>query len=251
MDIKNSTDHDIPQVRERFFDVGAEPCQMLAPIQGYEKKPLVSLEEAVEPIVSIVPDVKRMAYIAKERCKKILDSKLSFDEAASLMLYTLEWEPHEDSFYVILNATLRAADRKKLTPWFLFLKLVLTAYDRLPSLNRPVIYRGVTQDLTEKYCKGEKVTWWGFSSCTSTLDVLENEQFLGSTGARTFFSIECTSGKNIKEYSIVRNEDEVLLPPARLFQIVACLKQSGGLNMIQLKEIEPPYPLLGRVSQVN
>lgn len=251
MDIKNSTAHDASQVHERFFDVGAESCEMLAPIHGYEKKPLVSIEEAIEPLILIVPDVKRMAYIAKERCKKILDNKLSLDEAASLMLYTSEWEPHEESFYIILNATLRAADRKKLTPWFLFLKLVLTAYDRLPSLNRPVIYRGVNQDLTGKYCKGENVTWWGFSSCTSTMDVLENDQFLGSTGARTFFTIECTSGKDIKEYSFVRNEDEVLLPPARLFQTVACLKQSGGLSLVQLKEIEPPYPLLGSASQVN
>jgi hypothetical protein len=125
----NSTDNDAPQHHGRIFDFGEEPCIMLMPIQGYETKPLVSLEEAVEPIVSVVPDVKRMVYVAKEKCKKIPDNKLSLDESASLMLYTMEWEPNEECLYVVLNVTLRAANRKKLVPWFLFLKLILTAFE--------------------------------------------------------------------------------------------------------------------------
>ena len=52
------------------------------------------------------------------------------------------------------------------------------------------------------------------------MDILENEQFFGSTGARTFFTIECTSGKDIKKHSVFQHEDEVLLPAARVFQVV-------------------------------
>ncbi|CAF5067806.1 unnamed protein product, partial [Rotaria sp. Silwood1] len=33
---------------DRYLDAGEEPTQTLLPIEGYEKKPLVSLEEAVE-----------------------------------------------------------------------------------------------------------------------------------------------------------------------------------------------------------
>ncbi|CAF1549269.1 unnamed protein product, partial [Rotaria sordida] len=40
---------------QRFADITGEPRRMLAPIQGYEKMPLVPLEEAVEPIISYVP----------------------------------------------------------------------------------------------------------------------------------------------------------------------------------------------------
>jgi hypothetical protein len=251
MSKKYFTDNDASQHHGRFFDFGAEPCIMLMPIQGYEEKPLVSLEEAVEPITSIVPDVKRMAWVAKKKCEGISDNKLSLDESAALMLYTMEWEPHEECFYVVLNATLRAADRKKLIPWFLFLKLVLTALARLPPSNPSVVYRGIKRDMRKDYSKGKTVIWWGFSSCTSTLDVLENDQFLGSRGARTFFTIECTNGKDIQKYSSIPSENEIILPPARQFQVVASLKQSGDLNMVQLKEIEPPYPLLGPVSKVN
>ena len=78
-----------------------------------------------------------------------------------------------------------------------------------------------------------------------------NEQFLGSTGTRTFFTIECTSGKDIRQHSYFQSEDEILLPPGRQFQVVSSLNQSGGLYMIQLKEIEPPFPLLEPVSKVT
>jgi hypothetical protein len=245
---KYSIDKDASQHHERFFNFAAEPCTMLMPIQGYEKKPLVSLEEAVEPIISVIPDVKRMVYVAKKKCKKIPDNKLSLDESASLMLYTMEWEPQEECLYVVLNATLRSENRKKLIPWFSFLKLILTAFARLPSSNRHIVYRGIKQDMRQNYYKGETVTWWGFSSCTATLDVLQNDQFLGATGTRTFFTIECTSGKDIQKYSSIKSEDEILLVPARQFQVVSCLKQSGDLYMIQLREVEPPYPLLEPVS---
>jgi hypothetical protein len=221
------------------------------PIKGYEKKPLVSLEEAVEPIVEYVPDVKQMVYVAKMRCNDPPTDNLSSDESASLMLYSMEWEPQEECLYHVLNATLRSENRRKLIPWFLFLKLILTAFARLPRSNHSIVYRGVRRDMRKDYPKGSTIIWWGFSSCTATMDVLENEQFLGSTGTRTFFTIECTSGKDIRQHSYFQNENEILLPPGRQFQVVGCLNQSGGLYMLQLKEIEPPYPLLEPVSKVN
>jgi hypothetical protein len=239
---KYSNDNDDYQLQhnQRVLDVVTEPRRMLMPIQGYEKQPLVSLEEAVEPIVSFVPDVKRMAYIAKMKCNNPPGDSLSIDESASLMLYSLEWEPQEECLYFVLNATLLSENRRKLTPWFLFFKLMLTAFARLPSSHR-FVYCGIKRDMRKDYSEGSTVIWWGFSSCTSTIVVLNNEQFLGSTGIRTLFTIECTSGKNICQHSSFPNEDKILLPPGRQFQVISCLNQSGGLYMIQLKEIEPPY----------
>jgi hypothetical protein len=247
---KYSNNEDELQHNQRVSDFAAEPGTMLMPIKGYERQPLVSLEEAVEPIVPFVPDVKQMAYVAKMRCKKPPANDLSVDESASIMLYSMEWEPQEECLYHVLNATLRSENRKKLVPWFLFLKLLLTAFARLPSKHL-FVYRGIKRDMRKEYPKGETIVWWGFSSCTSTMEVLENDQFLGSTGTRTFFTIECTSGKDIRHHSYFQSEDEILLPPGRQFQVVSCLNQSGGLHMIQLKEIEPPYPLLEPVSKVK
>jgi len=89
--------------------------------------------------------------------------------------------------------------------------------------------------------------WWGFSSCTKSLDVLADERFLGKNGTRTLFNIECYSGKSIQNYSFYPEEQEVLLPPARQFQVMGSLNQVNGLYIIHLKEIEPDYPWINPV----
>ena len=247
---KYSDNDDVLQHNQRVSDFDTKTCEYLLPIKGYEKQPLVSLEEAIEPLVLCVPDVKQMAHLAKRACKKPPADGLTVDESASIMLYSMDWQPQKECLYHVLNATLRAKNRGKLVPWFSYLRLILTALDRLPS-KHPIVYRGIKLDLRKDYSKGSPVIWWGFSSCTSTIDVLINEQFLGSSGTRTFFTIECTSGKDIRQHSYFAEEEEILLPPGREFQVVGCLNQSGGLHMIQLKEVQPLYPHLEPISTVR
>ena len=233
----------------RFADFGALSKRMLAPIEGYEKVPLVSLDEAVQPLISIVPRVQRNIFIVKKNCQEPEDG-LTIDESASIMLYTYESEPHEDSLYVILNTTLRSEQRQKLKPWFSYLRLVLTALARLPS-ERRFVNRGVREDLRAQYPKGKSFIWWGFSSCTSSVEALECEQFFGKTGTRTLFQIDCNSGKDVKNHSFIQQEDEILLLPAREFMVKSCLDSGNGLHIIQLQETEPEYPLLEPISLPN
>jgi hypothetical protein len=217
-----------------FLDVAEERNQELPPIQGYEDKPLVSLEEAVKRVESFVPDVQKMVAIAKGNTG-VSFQPLSLDEFASIRLYTLEWEPREKSFFYILNQTLRAEDRTKLRPWFLFLKLILTALGKLPSISTQV-FRGVKLDLSNQYSEGTIFIWWGFSSCTSSANVLENDQFLGTRGKRTLFDIKCTNGKDIRKLSFYQNEFEVLLAPATRFHVTKCRK-SSDVTTIRLEEL--------------
>ncbi|CAF4650107.1 unnamed protein product [Rotaria sp. Silwood1] len=73
----------------RFADVGTLSTRMLAPIEGYERVPLVTLEEAVKPLIDIVPKVERNVFIVKQNCQEPEDG-LTTDESASIMLYTEE-----------------------------------------------------------------------------------------------------------------------------------------------------------------
>ncbi|CAF4290888.1 unnamed protein product, partial [Adineta steineri] len=153
-----------PTLNGRFSDVATEPCTMLMPIAGYEKMPLVSLEKAVKPLRLLVPDVQRTVWIVKQRCENPLD-ELSPDESAAIMLYTTEGKSRDDSFYSILNSTLCTEDRTKLRPWFLYLKLVLTALSKLPPIeHRTTVYRGIRLDMSREYPQGKTFVWWGFSS---------------------------------------------------------------------------------------
>ncbi|CAF2603985.1 unnamed protein product [Rotaria sp. Silwood2] len=230
----------------RFADVGTLPKRMMAPIEGYEKVALVTLEEAVKPLVDIVPKVERNVFIVKQNCQEPEDG-LTIDESASIMLYTYESMPREDSLYVKLNATLRSEQRKNLIPWFLYLRLILTALARLPS-ERSFVFRGVRENLWTDYPLGKIFIWWGFSSCTSSVEVLENEQVFGTTGNRTLFRIECTAAKNIKKHSFVTGEDETLLLPARQFQVISSFDSGNGLHIVQVRELKPQFDLLEPVS---
>lgn len=226
----------------RFAHIGTLAKRMLSPIEGYENTPLLTLEEAVKPLISIVPKVERNVCLVKKNCENPEDG-LTSDESGSIMLYTLESMPHENSLYVILNNILRSEDRQNLIPWFGYLRLLLTALGRLPSERRFVV-RGIRKDLRDEYPEGSTFIWWGFSSCTSSIKVLECELFFGKTGTRTLFQIDCETGKDIKKHSLIQTEDEILLLPARQFQVMSCLDSGNGLHIIQIKETQPSFPLL-------
>ena len=235
---------------QRFWDGINEPLTVMTPIRGYDEMPIVSLEEAVRPLVSLVPEVGHMVFTAMDRAKRQQSSQLSQNESAAITLYTIEWQPRENSVYYILNNNLRSANRQSLKPWFFYLKLLLTALSRLP-LRPGTVFRGMNGDTKQKYTTGDSIIWWGFTSCTSSIDALRNKQFLDSTGPRTFFTIECQSGRDIQQFSYFEDEKEVLLPPGRYFKVEGTLTQSDGFSMIQLKEIQPAYPLLESFSTIG
>ena len=239
---------EIAQQILRLTDIDKEPLEFLAPISGYAKTPLVPLEEAVLPLVPILPDIQSYAYVAKQKCKKPADD-LTPDESAAIMLYTMGWEPLAECLYIVLNNTLRSPDRQvKLKLWYLYLRLLLNALCRLPSF-RENVFRGVKLDLSTRYVKGETIVWWGFSSCTTVVEVLQSDLFLGTAGARTIFNIQCESAKDICKHSYFPVENEVLLLSATQFTVSSCLDQ-GDLHIIQLKETRPPHPLLQPVPVV-
>ncbi len=117
--------------RLAFAPIAQEPKQLLKAIKGYEKEPLLSLEEACEPLHKILDELDENIVIAKKNCKRPADG-LSQDESASIHLYTMEWEDSDDSLYAVLNRTLRTPERQMIKPWFKYLKLFLTALFKLP-----------------------------------------------------------------------------------------------------------------------
>ena len=236
------------EIVNRVTDIKNEPRRLLSPIEGFEDQPLVTIDEAVEPLTTVVPSVIRMVWIVKEECLTRSPTHLTLDQRASIMLYTLEWSTHEKSFYFILNQTLRSANRQQLKPWFRFLKLFVVALCRLPSISCH-IYRGVKGNLAKEYPPGSTFVWWAFSSCTNTVEVLETDKFLGQDGERTVFDIHCSSGIDIREHSFLRQENEILLLAARRFQVDSCADLDQGLKLIQVTEIAASSPLLPDVSQ--
>jgi hypothetical protein len=90
------------------------------PIFGYQRRPVMSLEEAVEGIVPFVPHVKTYADEAKQHCRQ--NTQLTINESAAIYLYTMP-----KPFYENFNKALRAENPLALEPWFAFLKLLINA----------------------------------------------------------------------------------------------------------------------------
>jgi Ran GTPase-activating protein (RanGAP) involved in mRNA processing and transport len=232
---------DESKLMNRVSDLILESKRMLPPIKGYENQPIVTLEKSVKPLISIVPDVEQMVWTVKQNCENPQDN-LTSDESGSIMLYTLEWEPVELSFYFILNSTLRSENRQKLKPWFLYLRLIIYALSKLPSIPSQTIYRAVKTNLSKIIFKEKTFIWWAFSSCTSTIEVIKH--FLGQNGPRTIINIESDSAKDISRHSFYQTENEILLFPARQFRIVSSIDIGNQLQIFQIKEIQPPFPLI-------
>ena len=229
-------------VSARFLDGSEERLNALAPLRGYAEEPLVPLKKAVEKVGKLIDDVDSRVWTALERCEDPSDG-LTRDESAAIVLYTIEWDPRHPSLYAVLNETLRLEDRRKLTPWFPYIKLVLTGLFKLESKSRTV-WRGVHGDLRSKYKQGKNITWWGFSSCTTTLNILQDSHYLGTSGPRTLFAIDCINGKEIKRHSYFEQEDEVLLLPCTHLQVIGHLTSTENLHIIHLREVPPPCMLL-------
>ncbi|CAM4949026.1 unnamed protein product [Rotaria socialis] len=90
-----------------LVSAGDEPNQILKPIKGFATEPLVSLEEACQPLLGIIRRLKHYAHDAKN---------LTQDESAAIRLYTMQWDsklggPHV-SLYSHLNCILRQPDGK-------------------------------------------------------------------------------------------------------------------------------------------
>jgi len=115
--------NDIKGTTHRFSDVAGEPCIKLVPLEGYNKKPLVSLEQAIEPLISLTPRNNIQAYLVKQPAPNPAND-LTIDESAEITFYTMQWEAYLESVYYILNQTLGAADRQNLKPWFLYFKFL-------------------------------------------------------------------------------------------------------------------------------
>ncbi|CAF4619146.1 unnamed protein product, partial [Rotaria sp. Silwood2] len=211
----------------RFTDVYNEPVDhLLSPIKGYQDMPPVPLAETIEPISGFFNEIEDNVFVALHNCQNPADG-LTQDESASIHLYTMQFDGGP-SLYLILNQSLRAKNREELKPWFSFLKLFLAALYKLPSKSGTV-WRGVR----------------GVSSCTTHIEVLESEQFLGKHGQRTLFSIECMNGKSVAAHSYFKHaEKEIILMPGSYFEVIGQLNPAPELHIIQLKEITPPITLV-------
>ncbi|CAF3772494.1 unnamed protein product [Rotaria sp. Silwood1] len=216
----------------------------LDPIIGYADEPLLPLFKACAPLTDIIYNLSFYIQLALNETPDHPPNGLTVDESAAIRLYTIEWEGPHRSLYSMLNHALIMADRKNLRPYFGYLKLYLTALVKVPCIPPLTVWRGVTKDISAQYPPGTSVTWWAFSSCTTSLPVLENNMYLGNMGNRTLFSIEAVNGRSIRTHSHFVTEDEIILLPGTRMEVQSQFSPASNLHIIHLKQVIPEEVLL-------
>lgn len=196
------------------------------PIFDYQYSPTLTLEEAVETIVELIPKVTD--YATKAKKKYYHSSLLTRDESAAIYLYTVPIP-----FFSSLNNALRNQDRLQLQRWYAFLQLFITALKKLPS-TKATIWRGVNYDDTRTYVDDDIHFWWTINSCSMNPNSVQPYVTEGGT----LFAIDAINGKDISAFSAVPDEQEiVLIPGAHLRRRYESLSLSDRFFVVHLEEV--------------
>ena len=88
---------------------------------------------------------------------------------------------------------------------------------------------------------GEPEIWWGFSSCSTSLQATKT--FLGQDGARVVYTVEGgPSARDVRKYSEFPAEAEVLMPFGSAFTVVTALQAEssahGSLLLVTLRQTD-------------
>jgi hypothetical protein len=216
-----------PTRSDRFVNKTISELQQAndSPIDGYKNQDIMKLENAIEKVVPFVEGITTYVDDAKQKCNRN-STILAWDESAAIYLYTMP-----TPFFSRLNETLRAENRHALKPWFAFLKLFMSALEKIPS-KAATVWRAVSGDVGTFPVEDNVESWWSVNSCSIALNVVE--VYLGEMG--TLFAIDAIHGKNISEYSAFPEEQEVILMPGTYVRLKSKPIDLNRLPVVHLEE---------------
>jgi hypothetical protein len=197
------------------------------PICGYKDRNLKSLEEAVESIAEskLVENIREYAKEAKQKCTKNI--QLTLNESAAIYLYTMD-----TPFYEALNRVLRVENPPDLVPWLDFLKLFITAVEKLPS-HKTTVWRGLANLKASNFSEGQMFTWWNVNSCSAYASVAAG--FTCEKGI--LFCINTIYSKDIRTYSFAKDrEGEIILMPGTRLRVKDKTFDVHGFTVVHLEE---------------
>ncbi|CAF0946432.1 unnamed protein product [Adineta steineri] len=219
------------------LDIVHEPQQICLPIYKDTINSVISLEDAVKPLVEFMPKIRRKVQQAKQNCQNPSDG-LSCDESAAIYLFSMRWKPDDECLYFILNTILRSHDVEKLKPWNLYLKLLFAALNRLPS-NEITFYQDIKQDLIKyKNLKENFIVLRDFTFCSLSIPLSQK-----STKNRTILEFKCHNAKFIERHIFNSDKNEIILMPTQ-FQFAKYVDRRSDLDIIQFEEYSKSSPLI-------
>ncbi len=215
-------------------------------VEGYE--PPLSCSEhmlqdlpnvlSLKDILGLVEDCIQVA----ESCLQHLSAgvpRLSLDQALAVAAYSYDFgfSNASDNLFFVLNEVLRERNPQKMKYLQPFLAYLMSGLTKLPP-ESITVFRGIpfsAMDLIKQhYVQGVDVHWSAFTSTTTNLE--KAQKFTQGKGG-IIMRIDVLTGRNIKHYSAIPSEDEILLSPnCRLVVVKAVHLESDGYYYVDMIE---------------
>lgn len=243
---------------------GDDKNNPLAALQFMPTLPLADAIKAAEKhcgsLTFLLDDAHEFAVANVAR---LATAGVSDEDAKTIFIYT-----KDSDLYRKMNAALggygdEADPRANLVHYLPYVRLLKDSLALLPKVNR-IVYRGVNLAhtiLLNGAQVGDTITWWGFTSTTMDPRVLRAKEFCDAIVSvtdgmvsnvqtqsrlygnvepekKTIFQIDACSGANIKQFSDVSHEDEVLLLPGSRFVVNAIALWRHGITEVRLTQID-------------
>jgi len=167
-------------------------------------------------------------------------ANLDENEMTAIVLYTHDlYKKGEkpENFYFQLNEILHIRSPEIMTKWWGYLFYLQNALKKIPT-HQTIVYRGIpginSEVIKKEYLASRPIYW---SSFTSTTNDIKTAQSFAETGG-IIFVINNSSGKNIRDYSMISSEDEILLRPNSHFVVSKPLEmRDDGYGYVELLQL--------------
>ncbi len=205
----------IPIPSSPFSKTGMSKSNPLRLIQGYENEPIVSLEEALGPFHGKIPHLSNHIKEAKTKCYYPAKPILTRDESAAIYIYTMKWG--NGCLYDHLQAAWESDDPLELKPWYKYLKLFKTAFDKLPDAKGE-IWQGKSHDanLREELNSNSSSLYVAMDLFSPSKSFVQ--EFLHNRGIKEkiLIGFKSVGGKLLGEYSAMNLNEVIVFPGTKL-----------------------------------
>lgn len=202
--------------KPRFGHIGISSQNTAKLIEGYEKEPVVSLEEALEPFHGQIDQLPERIKEAKTKCYYPSKHQLTRDESAAIYIYSMNWR--ETNVHDKLQAALKSGNQAEAKRWFKFLKLYKSALDKLPEAKETV-WQGTAYDEQKKklLTSGDQPLYIGLGSCSPSDKALKKQLERDGIGRKLLVGYgPFVKAKDVTSYTAGDQEEYAIFPGSKV-----------------------------------
>ena len=199
--------------RPRFTDISINTKDPAKLIEGYEKQPLLTLEEALEPLDDDIDQLAPRIQDAKNRCNKSRKHKLTIDESAAIYVYTMKQGVYDE-----LQAAFKRGDKEEMKKWLKYIKLFKNGLDKLPDAKAEVWQATHYDERTKQLLTSdEQPLFVGLGSCSPSDEDLKHHLGKDAAGRKIFIGYGLfIKAKDVTGYTANDYQELMLFPGAQL-----------------------------------